>query len=243
MSELDRFSTRADAYGAGRPSYPAASIATIFDGLGDPATLFAADLGAGTGISSRLLANCGAKVLAIEPNAAMRGAAQAHPGVRFIDGTAEHTTLEAGSVDAVTAFQAWHWFDRSAATTEAHRILRPTGRLAVIYNERDERDPFTNAYGGIVRCYATDATERRRSQALADAQEIDPARTRRVDVSNSQQLDRAGVRARAASSSYLPQSGPHALAMFAELDALFDRFASAGEVEMRLVTIVVTVDL
>jgi SAM-dependent methyltransferase len=232
----DRFTTRADAYVASRPSYPLEAIEALLAGLGDPATLSVADLGAGTGISSRLVAARGPRVFAIEPNAAMRDAAQPDPRVEWVGGTAEHTTLAARSVDVVTAFQAWHWFDAAAATAEARRIVRAGGRLAVVYNERDERDPFTAGYGEVVRRYATDRTEERRAIALASVLGIDPARTTRAEFRNRQSLDRPGVHARAASASYLPQSGPAATAMHADIDALLDRFAVSDAAEMHLVT-------
>jgi SAM-dependent methyltransferase len=243
MSFTDRFSTRADAYVAGRPSYPPAAIDAIFEGLGDPPTLAVADLGAGTGISSRMLAARGPHVFAIEPNAAMRDAAQADPRIEWIDATAENTSLPDRSVDIVTAFQAWHWVDHALAVPEARRIVRPGGRLVIVYNERDERDAFTAGYGEIVRRYATEATEERRANALANALGLDPARTARIEFRNGQQLDRAGTHARAESTSYLPQSGPRALALHADIDALVGRFVVADLVEMHLVTTVVRIDL
>lgn len=243
MSFTDRFTSRANAYVASRPSYPAAAIDAILAGLGAPADLVVADLGAGTGISSRLIADRGPRVLAIEPNAAMRAAAQADPRITWIDGTAEHTTLAARSTDAVTVFQAWHWVDHPAATAEVRRIVRPGGALAVVYNERDERDPFTAGYGEIVRRHATDATEGRRANALAHALGIDPDRTKRVEFRNRHMLDRAGVHARADSSSYLPQHGAAATELHGEIDALLDRFGITDTVEMHLVTILVRVGL
>lgn len=76
-----RFSDRADAYARFRPSYPASAIDAILAGLAPPATLEAADVGAGTGIASRLLGDRGVRVAAVEPNAAMRAAAAPHPRV------------------------------------------------------------------------------------------------------------------------------------------------------------------
>jgi SAM-dependent methyltransferase len=243
MSFTDRFSTRAEAYVAGRPSYPPAAIEAIFSGLGDPARLVVADLGAGTGISSRSLAEHGPRVFAIEPNAAMRDAAKAHARIQWIDATAEHTTLADGSVDVVTAFQAWHWVDHPVAFAEARRIVRPGGRLAVVYNERDDRDAFTAGYSEIVRRYSTDATEARRTTALANALDTDPARTTRLEFRNEQTLDRAGVHARAESTSYLPQTGPDAGVLHSAIDALLDRFGVTNGVDMHLVTTVVLIDL
>jgi SAM-dependent methyltransferase len=242
LSFTERFSDLAGAYVAARPSYPSESVDVIIEGLGDPAALAVADLGAGTGISSRLIAARGPLVYAIEPNAKMRDAADADARVRWVDGTAEATTLPDASVDVVAAFQAWHWVDHAPGVAEARRILRPGGRLAAIYNERDERDPFTAAYGTVIMKYATDATEERRANALAAFGAIDPARTKRFEYGNVQHLDRAGLHQRAESSSYLPQKNDAARAMHAELDNLFDVSQKDGVVNMRLVTLVVRVD-
>jgi SAM-dependent methyltransferase len=241
LSSVDRFSDRAEAYVASRPSYPPAAIDAILAGLGDPATLVVADLGAGTGISSRLIASRGPRVLAVEPNAAMRDAAAPDPRVQWIDGIAERTTLEDASVDAVVAFQAWHWVDHPTAVAEAGRIVRPGGCLAVVYNERDESDPFTAAYGDIVRRFAQDDTEQNRARAHATFATIDPARTQHFSFPNAHPLDRIGVHKRAESASYLPQSGDESIAMHIAIDDLLDA-TGEGPYVMRLVTLVVRVD-
>jgi SAM-dependent methyltransferase len=240
---LERFTGRADAYAAARPSYPSETIAAIVHGFADPAGLTVADLGAGTGISSRLLAATGAQVVAVEPNAAMRSAAAEDPRLTWIAATAEATTLADRSVDIVTAFQAWHWVDHALAIDEVRRILRPGGRFAVVYNERDGRDPFTAGYGDIVRRYARDGngTERDRETGLDRALAIDPPRTRRLEFPNVHALDRAGVHRRAESTSYLPRDGPAYEALHRELDELVNRFTNKP-IEMHLTTILVTVD-
>ena len=103
MNPTTRFGARAQAYAAFRPSYPAGAIDAALDGLGDPKTLTIADVGAGTGISARFFAERGVTVIAIEPNARMREAAEQHSRVSWRDGTAEQTNLPSGSVDAVVA--------------------------------------------------------------------------------------------------------------------------------------------
>jgi hypothetical protein len=113
--------------------------------------------------------------------------------------------------------------------------------MVAVYNERDESDPFTAAYGDIVRRFALEATEEMRANALEAFAAIDPPRTQRFAFRNHQDLDRAGVHQRATSSSYLPQSGPACDAMHAAIDELLDRFAAASYA-MRLVTLVVRVD-
>ena len=146
MNPLSRFSDRAADYAKYRPSYPDEAIAILLEGLGNPSQLLAADIGAGTGISSPLLAQRGVRVIAIEPNEAMREAASPHPLVEFQDGAAEATNLPDTSVDLVTCFQAFHWFNPEPTLEVFHRILKPTGRLAVVWNDRDRNNELTQSY-------------------------------------------------------------------------------------------------
>ena len=244
MSFTGRFSDRAGDYTAGRPSYPDAAIDALFDGLGDPKDVVAVDLGAGTGISSRLLADRGASVIAVEPNQPMREAAEPHARVTWNAGSAEATGLAEASVDLVTAFQAFHWFDYAKAIEEIVRILRPGGRAAVIYNERDERDPFTAAYGDLVRNYQTDETERRRADGLAAFAAFEGwVEKRRVEVRNEHRLDLEGVLARARSTSYLPKAGAVAGELHDAIRTSFAQHAGDGTVVMVMRTIVVTGDV
>jgi SAM-dependent methyltransferase len=244
MNPTGRFADRAADYVVGRPSYPDAAIDALFDGLGDPREVLVADVGAGTGISSRLLAARGAHVLAIEPNAAMRQAAEPHADVEYLDATGESTGLEEASVDLVTAFQAFHWVDHAKALREFVRILRPGGRAAVVYNERDERDPFTAAYGALVRRYSTDNTEQWRENAVAAFEAFEAWHTpRRLTFYHAHVLDLDGVIARARSSSYLPKDGPAGEALHAEIRDLVARFARDGVVTMAIETIVAMGDV
>ena len=154
---LDRFQGLAQLYARHRPSYPAAAVAFILEtcGLG-PDTLLV-DVGCGTGISSRLFAARGVPVLGIEPNDDMRHQAEAEPlppagsVPSYRQGSAEATGLPNGVAAAVLAAQAFHWFDAAKALREFHRILRPGGQVVLIWNERDETDPFTAAYGAVIR--------------------------------------------------------------------------------------------
>jgi SAM-dependent methyltransferase len=235
VSHTGRFTDRAGAYAQARPSYPDEIIDALFDGLGDPAAVTVADLGAGTGISARLLAARGAQVYAVEPNAAMRAAALADPRVTWIDAAAEATGVEEAACDLVTAFQAFHWFDAPVALAEMVRILRPGGRAALVGYERDESDPFTHAYGEIVRRYATDDTEARRACAQVVFAQYPAWHTvTRTVVRYDQTLDREGLAARTSSSSYLPQSGAAANELHAQLRALFDAHERAGTVTLAL---------
>lgn len=234
MDSTTRFGSRADAYAAFRPSYPTAAIDAALAGLSDPRSITIADVGAGTGISARLFAERGVRVIAIEPNAQMRAKAEPHPGVEWRDGTAERTQLADASVDAVVACQAFHWFATPAAMSEFRRIARR--RAVLVQYERDERHTFTKAYGDIVRAYATDDTEALRDRALATFAVFPRATITRAQAASRQRLDREALLGRAASSSYLPSSGEAADALRRELRALFERHECDGHVELATVT-------
>jgi SAM-dependent methyltransferase len=244
MDATGRFRRHASAYDAGRPVYPVEAIDLVFAGMGEPARLLVADLGAGTGISSRMLAQRGARVFAVEPNAAMRAKSGPLRDVTWVDASAERTGLASVSVDIVTAFQAFHWFDRDATFAEIARIVRPRGRAVAVYYERDESDRFTKSYGDVVREFAVDATEQRRTEAL-DAFErwSGWASVRRTDLPSEHVLDAAGLRDRARSTSYLPHGGPRAEQLTRALDELLAAYAVAGSASMRLVTTVAVAEL
>jgi SAM-dependent methyltransferase len=150
QAPTERFSSRASDYVKFRPSYPAPAIDYVLDGLGPPSEIVCADIGAGTGISSRLIADRGVRVIAIEPNKAMRESAEAHKLVEFRDGTAERTGLANASVQLVVCAQAFHWFDQAKALAEFHRVLVPSGRIALVWNDRDNADALTRSYNDAV---------------------------------------------------------------------------------------------
>jgi SAM-dependent methyltransferase len=126
------FAQSAEAYELGRPGYPAAAL----EPLRLEAGLVVLDLAAGTGKLTRELVKSGASVIAVEPVAEMRAALP--DSLRALDGTAEAIPLADASVDLVTVAQAFHWFDGDAALAEIHRVLRPSGRLALLWNRRIE---------------------------------------------------------------------------------------------------------
>lgn len=236
----ERFGNRAQAYASYRPNYPDEAVDAVLDGLGDPTRLVVADVGAGTGISARLFADRCAQVIAIEPNAEMREAAADHPRVDWEDGTADATGLADASVDVVVACQAFHWFANPLAMSEFRRIARR--RAAIMQYERDERDPFTKAYGDVVRAHARDDTETMRMSALATFAHFPKAQVKRFAFTSRQTLDLDGVIGRAASSSYLPNTGPESVSLRRDLRTVFERYDQAGKIEFAMVTFVLIAD-
>lgn len=224
LNPLNRFSDRAVDYAKYRPSYPDEAIATLLAGLGNPSQLVAADIGAGTGIASRLLAEAGVHVIAIEPNAAMREAAIPHPLVEFRDGTAEATHLPDASVDLVTCFQAFHWFNPEPTLLEFHRLLKPTGRLAVVWNDRDRDHEFTQNYTRLVQIASNHHPAESRMTS------VDPLLTsslfldvRCITFTYRQPLDLEGLLGRVKSVSYIPQAGQALEQLRLGLEQLYNR--------------------
>ena len=155
------FATSADAYERGRPGYPEEAMAWVAERLRLEEGRDVLDLAAGTGKLTRALVPFGARVIAIEPIDEMREQLfRALPDVDAFDGTAEAIPLPDGSVDAVTCGQAFHWFRATEALREIHRVLRPGGGLALVWNMRDLSDALQGRiheiltpYGASVRSY------------------------------------------------------------------------------------------
>ncbi len=209
LDPLGRFSDRAQDYARYRPSYPEAAIAAILAGLGDPRHLTVADIGAGTGISSRLLGDRGARVIAVEPNTAMAEAAAPHAQVTFQAGTAEQTGLATESVQVVTCCQSFHWFHAPSAVAEFSRILQPGGRLALLWNDWDLNDPCTAAYRTIIQAVAT--RQIRHHDHTHSLEEVaahpDFTPMEQLSFAYRQRLTRPEVVGRSLSSSYMPKTG------------------------------------
>ena len=142
------FARAAGEYERGRPGYPHAALTWLADRLALRAGRVVLDLAAGTGALTRDLLTTGAEVIAVEPVAEMRSALP--PGARVLDGTAEAIPVPDATVDAVTVAQAFHWFDGPRALGEIHRVLRPGGSLALVWNRREEDDPVNRALEALL---------------------------------------------------------------------------------------------
>jgi SAM-dependent methyltransferase len=189
------FGPAAAIYERSRPGYPADAVGWLVGSR----PLRVLDVGAGTGKLTRALVAAGHAVTAVEPDGLMRSAlAAAVPGVEILDGAAETLPVGDGSFDAVTAGQAFHWFDADRAFPEIARVLRPGGVLGVVWNIRDERVPWVAEFGRIV--HGEDG-----STDLPDAEEdFGPlfGSVDRREFTHSHTLDERGLVELAASRSH-----------------------------------------
>ncbi|KHO27126.1 SAM-dependent methlyltransferase [Mycolicibacterium setense] len=141
------FGSEAAAYERGRPSYPPETIDWLLpEGAND-----VLDLGAGTGKLTTRLVERGLNVIAVDPIPEMLELlSNSLPDTPALLGTAEEIPLADNSVDAVLVAQAWHWFDPDRAVKEVSRVLRPGGRLGLVWNTRDERLGWVKDLGHII---------------------------------------------------------------------------------------------
>ncbi len=241
LNPTGRFSDRVDNYVKYRPSYPAALIPFLESGLGLKKGQQVADIGSGTGIFTELLLLKGYTVTGVEPNKAMRQAAEQRLGAydRFYsqDGRAEATGLLDQSINLITVAQAFHWMDMEATRKEFKRILKPVGHIALVWNLRLLHTAFLQSYEEMNREFGQhyDAANRIKEDELAAF--FHPAKMRIQTWSNVMLLDFEGLRGRTLSSSYMPAEGdPRYEEMINRLEELFATHKENGLVKMEYET-------
>jgi len=230
-----RFSDRVDHYIRYRPDYPPAIIALLEQQCGLRRDAVVADIGSGTGKLAEHFLRHGNPVYGVEPNRAMRQAAESlllpYPRFTSLDGRAEAIPLPAASVDFVVAGQAYHWFEPEPTRVEFARILKAGGWVVLAWNERDASVPFLADYeqmlASLLPEYAT-VTHKRlddgQLQALLGLKSLHKA-----VFFFKQTFDFQGLKGRTLSSSYSPQPGqPGHDEWIAALWDLFERHRQKG---------------
>ena len=229
MDTVGRFSDRAADYVRYRPGYPDEAVSAILDGLGPQERLVAADVGAGTGISARLLGDRGVRVVAVEPGEVMRRAAAPHRNVAWVGGRAEATGLRSQAFHIVLCAQAFHWFRTAEVLPEFARILKRGARLAIMWNRRSMHDPLTVGYRQAIVDVGAEIADETRAfdpDVIARGGLFSPPE--RTSFPNSQRFDLEGLIGRAMSTSYVPRSGPGGERMTHLLRDLHARHADAN---------------
>ena len=242
-NSADCFTGLEAAYDKHRPTYAGGAIDLLLADFTLPIT--AASIGCGTGIDCRQLGLRGVQVIGIDPNQSMLDAAKQnttseHGDVIFKQGKATNTGIDDHAVDLVVCAQSFHWFANEDALREFHRILKPRGRLALMWNHRDVEDSFTSKYEALAQ-QAMDLTCQR-GQIMERARSGDPTmggwfvHVFERQVPNPRVMTFDDVAGRLSSSSYFPRTEPLRTAMFNEARAIFEAHACDGVVTMREMT-------
>ena len=195
------FADVADAYERGRPGYPSEAVLW----MAGPEPVDVVDLGAGTGKLTRVLVALGHRVTAVEPLDAMRAELQAAiPQAHALAGSAEAMPLPDASADVVASAQAFHWFDHDAALPEIARVLRPGGRIALVWNSRDDSDPWMAQLSAIIGNETIEESDV--APVLDESTLFGTVETARFTF--EQHLDREGLLDLVLSRSYLAKLPP-----------------------------------
>lgn len=237
MHSSEKFMGRAGDYAQGRPGYASGLIDELYGHYGLSASSVVADVGAGTGKFSKYLLERGSEVYGVEPNADMRAMArkmlEAYEKFHAVSGDATHTTLESHSVDAVTAAQAFHWFDPAAFKRECRRIVKKDGPVFLIWNIRDETDAFNRAWHEVFEQFCPDfrGFSNGISQDDGRIQAFFEGSYQRQAFDYPLLCDRERFVQRSLSSSYSLKSGDENFDRYMQaLNEVFDRYEKAGQI-------------
>jgi ubiquinone/menaquinone biosynthesis C-methylase UbiE len=244
MHATQRFTDRVANYVRYRPDYPHALLLLLEQQVAHIPTPNILDLACGTGILAHQLLQQSLPVLGVEPNAAMRDAAnqlrQQFTGFNCVDGSAEAIPCANSSQDLITIAQAYHWFEPKAAVEEFKRVLKPHGQVAIIWNKRDNTDSFLLAYDDILNRYGLDyakvshhsLTDQQISQDFVDFA------VHSHQFPHQQQLDWQGFVGRVCSSSYAPKAEhPNYPPMIAALQDLYQAYDRGEGIVFRYLTL------
>ena len=239
LNSVERFSNRVANYVKYRPGYPKDVLALFQTEMGLTASSILADVGSGPGISARLFLENGNTVYCVEPNKAMRRAAESAfgelPNFKSVNGTAEATTLPDNSVEFVTASQAFHWFDPQPTRAEFDRILKSGGHVVLIWNERQlDSTPFLREYEEFIIGHAKDYPVVRHENIHAEQlREFLGQKMQNATFENEQIFDFDGLKGRMLSASYMPSELDNGYqAMIDELKVLFAKHAESGKIKV-----------
>lgn len=233
MSYTNRFDGKGELYAKARPKYALGLFDYLKNTLNISTGSFFADVGSGTGIFTEQLLSCGYKVFAVEPNEDMRKKAEEKLSLDenfvSVNGSEANMTLPCNSVDYITAAQAFHWFDSELFRRECERVLKPGGKVIIVYNTRDEEAACTKALADLRYKYNPEfhGFENGMSHEKCIAFFVGECDIFRAD--NTQTYDRQGYINRVLSSSYsLKEDDDRYGEYLKDINKIFDTFSIEG---------------
>jgi ubiquinone/menaquinone biosynthesis C-methylase UbiE len=240
----ERFSDVVENYVKYRPFYPPEMLQALVNACDLTKDTIIADVGSGTGLLSQLFLEQGNVVYGVEPNEAMRIAAEhdlkGFTNFHSVNGTAEATSLASHSVNLVTAGTAFHWFDADKTKQEFQRILKPDGWALLVWNVRNtEESALMREYENLCITFSEEYKNSRAEQfdktALKSFFAPNPMHLK--SYRNTQQFDWQGLKGRLLSVSYiLKPDHIRYEEMLAALKNIFDRHQKNGHVEFLYAT-------
>ena len=242
MNHTHRFDGKGEIYEKARPKYASELFEYLQNTLHISAGSVFADIGSGTGIFTEQLLSCGYRVYAVEPSEDMRRkAVEKLSGNEYftsIDGTASDTHLLDRSIDCVTAAQAFHWFDTESFREECRRILKPDGKVLIVYNYRIPTAACTMALAEVHRAYNPEFHGFSNGMSNEKCTAFYDEKCSLFRTDNTQTYDREGYISCVLSSSYSIKESDERYPKYLEvLGALFDRFAENGRLAVPTDTI------
>ena len=240
MDNTAKFTGRAQVYAASRPGYAPEFFDYMEQSLNLPSGSVIADIGSGTGKFTAQLLERGYTVYAVEPNADMRRKAEellaGNPGFHSVDGRDSAFGLPAeleGTVDCVTAAQAFHWFDAAAFAEECRRFLKPCGYVVLVYNHRDADVPVIRENAEICRTYCPGFTGFSHGMDAADFEGFFRGSCQTIRFDNSLEYDCDMLINRMLSASYGLKDTDEGYGEFlAALRKLFEKYQENGRMRI-----------
>lgn len=240
------FTGRVADYVASRPDYPTALFETLSSICPPTGDCTVADIGSGTGLLTQGLLMHSYRVVAVEPNPAMRLAAD-HllgrvKGYRSVEGRAESMPLASASIQLITAAQAFHWFDVKRARAEFLRILTPRGQVALIWNDRVLQEPINLALDTVASEFGG---EKRAALVAHEDRQYVPhffgaAIPQEFSWPHRQSLNEEGFLSLVFSRSYIPpRDTPEGHQVANRIRDIFQRHQAGGNIEIPYRTIAI----
>lgn len=242
----DIFSGKFSNYSKYRPGYPQKLLRLMEDLTGLKSDTVVADIGSGTGISSRLFIENGNTVYGVEPNDEMRQYSSisfhSYPGFHSVKGTGENTGLPDNSIDLVVCAQAFHWLNPDSAKKEFRRILRDHGRVSLIWNDKSkDENSFNSDYESICKRFKKFRPKYNSSgSTLIDHTVLAKffvGSYKILELENYQDLTLEGVMGRYASTSYaIGTEEAEYESLLKEMKEAFRKYQKDGLIRIQYIT-------